>query len=185
MARRSPHILLIGLRGSGKSSLGRDLASRTRRRFVDLDEVVPGALGRASVSEVFERDGEEAFRLAETRALQEALAGPASVVALGGGTPTAPGAADRIRAASRDGRAVAVYLRADASTLRARLEASDNAHRPSLTGVGVLDEVDALLERRDPLYRDLADAIVSTDGLTEAETLDLLQAVSDEPPTRD
>ena len=89
-------------------------------------------------------------------------------------SPTAPGAAQILNDARRNDGARVIYLRADPATLRLRLEAADNAHRPSLTGAGTLEEIDALFTRRDPLYRSISDAIVSTDDLTPDETLALL-----------
>lgn len=175
-----PHLLLMGLRGSGKSTLGADLARRTKRTFVDLDQITPGLLGRTSPAEALEQDGQQAFRQAETQALRAALKKGASVIALGGGTPTAPGAAETIREASSRNDAIAIYLRASAATLRHRLAETDVAQRPSLTGSGTLEEIDTLLEERDALYRSIADAIITTDDLTPSEVVELLLAVHDQ-----
>jgi shikimate kinase len=176
MPTRPGHILLIGLRGSGKSTLGALLARAADKGFIDLDAVTPAILGRASVADAFARDGETAFREAEARAIEDSLARPACVIALGGGAPTAPGAADMISRARGDDRAIVIYLRAQPDALRRRLQEIDNADRPSLTGAGMLEEIDAVFARRDPLYRSLADAIISTDDLTIDETLALLVA---------
>ncbi|MBX3361262.1 MAG: shikimate kinase [Phycisphaeraceae bacterium] len=168
-------IILIGLRGSGKSTLGRALALENARAFVDLDELTPRILSRASVAEAWEKDGEEAFRKGETLALAKALATPGAVLALGGGTPTAPGAKEMLVEQQRAARAIVVYLRASAPTLRQRLSGADNASRPSLTGSGVLDEVEGILARRDPLYLALADEVVEVDGLSQSEALVMLR----------
>ena len=170
-----PTVILIGLRGSGKTTLGRAFAAEGARTFTDLDELTPRMMGRASVAEAWQKDGEEAFRLGECRALVKALATPGQVLALGGGTPTAPGAKELLVAQQREARAVIVYLRADADALRARLAKADNAHRPSLTGSGVLDEVEGLLARRDPMYLALADEVVEVGGLSESEALVMLR----------
>lgn len=177
--RRTPIILLMGLRGSGKSALGRRLAQHTRRGFVDLDDLTPRVLGRDSVADAFRLDGEPAFREAEATALEQALAGPPTVIALGGGTPTAPGAAELMIEASARLAATSIYLRADTDTLRERLASTDNAHRPSLTGADVLEEIDALHRQRDPLYIMLADGVIDTTRLTEDEALELLLAVDE------
>ncbi|MBY0262467.1 MAG: hypothetical protein K2Q20_08995, partial [Phycisphaerales bacterium] len=87
-----PTIVLIGLRGSGKSTLARLLAKRLGLIPVDLDDRTPGFAGQPTVAAVFANLGEPAFREAEARALRQALAEPGIVLALGGGTPTAPGA---------------------------------------------------------------------------------------------
>lgn len=172
-----PTIILIGLRGSGKTTLGRTLALETAKQFVDLDELTPRMLGRATVAEAWEKDGEEQFRKAEARALLKALSTPGQILALGGGTPTAPGAREMLLAQQREAKSTIVYLRADADALRARLSKADNAHRPSLTGAGVLDEIEGLLAKRDPIYLALADEVVEVGGLSESEALVMLRTV--------
>ncbi|GIK19174.1 MAG: shikimate kinase [Leptolyngbya sp. PLA2] len=167
-------ILLIGLRGSGKSALGPRLAERLGRPFIDLDAVTVTYLGEGTLRELWERHGEVRFRQAEYRALVNQAfprTNPGPVVALGGGTPTAPGAADFLRNARARGMGRIVYLRAAPATLRARLAGADNADRPSLTGADPLAEIEAVHAARDPLYRELADAVVEVDGLNEAATL--------------
>lgn len=158
------HVILMGLRGSGKSTLGARVAMDLGLPFQDLDDLSARILGCERVRDAFARHGEPIFRHAERAALRQALAEPAHVIALGGGTPTAPGAADLLRAAAGRG-SLLVYLRASAPCLRARMEVEDNADRPSLTGIGVLDEIPEILARRDPLYRDLAGEILEIDGM--------------------
>ncbi len=178
-------ILLIGLRGSGKSALGPRLAEHLGRPFIDLDAVTVTYLGEGTLRELWDRHGEARFRQAEYRALVNQAfprSNPGPVVALGGGTPTAPGAADFLRNARTRGMGRIVYLRAAPATLRARLTAADNTDRPSLTGADPLAEIDAVHAARDPLYRELADAVVEVDGLDEAATLEAV--VRSLPETR-
>ena len=168
-------ILLIGLRGSGKSALGPRLAERLGRPFIDLDAVTVAYLGGGTLRELWDRHGEARFRQAEYRAvINQAFprTNPGPVVALGGGTPTAPGAADFLRNARARGMGVIVYLRATPSTLRARLAGADNTDRPSLTGADPLAEIEAVHAARDPLYRDLADVVVETDGMDETSAVE-------------
>lgn len=162
-------LVLMGLRGSGKSTVGRDLAERSGRRFIDLDDETRHYLGPGSLAEIIERVGLERFRQAEYRALVNqafpmSAAGP--IVALGGGTPTMPMAADYLRAARSRGFGRVIYLRAEPGTLRERLASADNRDRPSLTGAGVVEEIEHLFSERDPLYTSLADEVVTVDGLT-------------------
>lgn len=161
-----PSLLLLGLRGSGKTTLGRMVASRLGLPFLDLDDVATALLGEGSLPELWATFGEAAFREAETRALREIVLAadtPARIVALGGGTPTAPGAADLLREAAAERRVVLVYLRGRPTTLRARLAGAGTAERPSLTGAGTLDEIATVFDARDDLYRGLASEVIEID----------------------
>lgn len=166
------NLILIGLRGSGKTTVGGLLAARLGRPFVDLDDVVAKALGAATPGEAWRARGEAAFRAAELAALRDVLHTPGRVLSLGGGTPTAPGAADLLRAERATGRARIVYLAAAPEILRRRLSGTDLAARPSLTGKGVLDEIDTVHAARDGLYRTLADAVIDTAGREPAAIAD-------------
>lgn len=149
------HILLAGLRGSGKSTLGRMLAERLGLPHVDLDDRTAVLLGKNTCAEALNELGEPAFREGEREALAEVLSQPACVVSLGGGTPTAPGAPEIIERAN----ARVIYLRLSPETLASRLRASDLESRPSLTGKGVIEEIDALFSQRDPLYQQLGQTL--------------------------
>ena len=177
MAERT--VLLIGLRGSGKSTIGREFAAASGRTFIDLDELTLVRLGTESVAEAWARFGESAFRAAERDELDRVLRSRPSgraVVALGGGTPTAPGADDLIRGAVASGRVSALYLRARPDTLRARLAASDHSDRPSLTGAGTLAEVEQVFNARDGLYREIASIVIETDDLDKAGVVAAIEA---------
>lgn len=194
------HILLIGLRGSGKSTVGRLAAVRLGREFLDMDRVTPVLAGCESVAEAWVLWGQRAFRNAEARgatgllfdrswggraggggaAIEPPPAGPL-LAAMGGGTPTAPGVDGAMRLSVEQGLATVVYLRASPGVLRARLEGEDNRHRPPLTGGAAvaggmrsepLDEIEDVFAARDGLYRDLADVVIETDGLEKGETVE-------------
>lgn len=161
MTKREPNLFLIGLRGSGKSTLARALALAQDRRMIDLDDLTLARFGDcASISEVFDRYGEMAFRRAESDALQQAIKDHAGVIiALGGGTPTAPGAADLIEQVIRSGEAHVAYLRCQPDMLRARLQQQSEkqqADRPSLTGADEGVEIEQVFRARDDLYQKLA-----------------------------
>jgi shikimate kinase len=159
------NILLIGLRGSGKSSIGPRLAALLGRTFIELDLLTAARLGATTAGEGLRVKGDAAFRAAETESLREALTGQDRVIALGGGTPTAPGAADLIRQQQLAGLARVIYLRASGPGLRERL-AADPSDRPSLTGADPLVEIEAVLAVRDPLYLALSDDVVLVEHLT-------------------
>lgn len=176
------HIILIGLRGSGKSTLTRELAGRLQRPALDLDDETIRELNRKSVADAWADFGESGFRRGETTALRTVLAREQShVIALGGGTPTAPDAAELLRDAQRRRKAILVYLRAAPGELRARLEASGGAggDRPSLTGDDPLDEIEKVHAQRDPLYQSLADAILEVGGLNVDAATEQLIAIAD------
>ncbi len=163
-----PNIVLMGLRASGKTTIGQLLATRLSRAFIDLDDVTAGRLGCVDVPEAWARYGPEAFRCMEVEALREVLANAGQIVALGGGTPTAPGADELLRAAAGAREIRLVYLRATPETLRARLALTDLTGRPSLTGASVIDEVGRVFESRDALYQSIASEVVPVDGFSES-----------------
>lgn len=164
-------IALIGARCAGKSSVGERLARRLDRPFVDLDE----ALARASADgrsplrtagELLRELGEPAFREFEARALERALGGaPACVLATGGGCVER----ERSRTLLRE-RATCIWLRADAEVLGRRLTA-DPTDRPPLEGADAVAELAGVLARREPLYAELADLVVETEGLDLEEVV--------------
>ncbi|GAB4382628.1 MAG: shikimate kinase AroL [Phycisphaerales bacterium] len=166
-----PNVLLIGLRGSGKSTLGRELAKRLHRPFIDLDDETKAQMHCKTVAEAWAKYGESGYRQAETRALRKVLTRPGQIIALGGGTPTAPGARDIIERAQLGRNAMVIYLRASASTLRERLSKADVSDRPALTGTDSIAEIDLVLARRDGLYRSIADEVIDVDHADERTSL--------------
>ena len=143
-------VILMGLRASGKSTLGAMFASGLDRLFIDLDDVTAATLRKAhdmpaetTIAKLFASLGEPSFRRAEAAALRGVLeAGePALVVALGGGTPTAPGAVEMLARARDQGLATLIYLRWKPETLAARLGEGDQPNRPALMGSDPASEV--------------------------------------------
>ncbi len=171
-----PTIVLLGLRGSGKSTLGARLASDLGRSFVDLDDRTAAALGCASPGDALRSVGEERFRMAEAESLAAALDQRPGVLALGGGTPTAPGAAGMLRERSAAGSVRLLYLRAMPATLSGRLSVVGGPDRPALVGDDPIAEIGTLFERRDPLYRELAGAVLHLDGVGEDAAYAMLRA---------
>lgn len=184
MRRRAADIILIGLRASGKSTLGRALAGKLRRRFVDLDDEVAVLLRVASAGDAIRQLGLDAFRAEEARALTHLLEVRARrrpfVLSLGGGTPTAPGAAALLASARAQGVAQVLYLRAPVAVLKTRLKteiANGNDNRPSITGTDPIKEVAELFKARDPLYRDLADVVIDAEQTPGRVMQAMLRAV--------
>lgn len=169
-----PHIVLIGLRGCGKSTLGKQLADALRRPFLDLDVFVSERMGMDGPGAIIEAHGIEHFRAEEAAALAVAIDQPAGVLALGGGTPTAPGAMDLLVGE----RVRVIYLRATPATLADRLEQTDNTNRPALVGDDPVSEIGALFDQRDGIYQNLAESIVHVDGISEEAALTALLALA-------
>lgn len=170
------HLLLIGARASGKSTVGPLVAAALARAFTDLDDRALAASGRASVRELFAEDGEGRWRELEASTLEELLARPAGVVALGGGAPVHPPITARLEAARGAGEAIVVLLDADAAVLGARL-AADAGDRPGLLGDDPVAEVAEVLARRRAGYHALADAVVDASGDAASVARSVVDAV--------
>jgi shikimate kinase / 3-dehydroquinate synthase len=153
------NVVLVGFMGSGKSTVGPQLARRMDRPFVDLDEVIEADAGR-SVAEIFSSEGEAGFREREARCLQQALERKGSVVAVGGGASMRDDNWVRIR----DGNCV-VALMAEPDELARRLNGATD--RPMLQP-GAPSVIASLLPRRMSRYLE-ADVVFKTDGINPAE----------------
>jgi 3-dehydroquinate synthase len=156
----SRHVFLTGFMATGKSTVGRLLAARLRRPFLDLDDAIEAAAG-LSVAEIFEREGEAGFRRRETAALQRITAGPGAIVATGGGAACHGDNLAHMRACG-----LVVALTAPLAVVRARVEAAtDERTRPLLARPAA--EVEALYQRRVSWYRQ-AHACVRTEDTDPA-----------------
>lgn len=152
------NIILIGYRGSGKSSVGRKLADQLWKTLCDTDQGVRDRFGGRSIAEIWATEGEPAFREAEEAVTVAACAGSGLVIALGGGSLMRPGA--RRAVAASDG--VRIYLRCEPAELARRIAADPGSgdQRPGLTGGGGaarIEEIAAVLAEREPVYREVAD----------------------------
>jgi shikimate kinase len=158
-----PRILLVGMMGSGKSTVGRLLADRLGWAYRDSDADVEAATGR-SVPEIFERDGEQAFRRAEAEALARAcqLGTPVVVSAAGGSVL----ASDNRRLLAQSG--LVVWLRARPETNARRV--GDGAGRP-LLGDDPAGAMTRLFAERAPFYGEVADLVIDVDRLSPKEVV--------------
>ena len=159
------HIVLVGMMGSGKTTVGRMLAARLGRPLLDSDEIIERREGR-TVRDIFANDGEEVFRAIEAEVLIESLAAAdPSVIAAAGGVVLRP----ENRVALTTSGARVVWLRADPVILASRVKGGP--HRPLLDD----DPAEALrrmYELREPLYREVADAIVTVDGRSVGDVVE-------------
>jgi len=147
-------IALIGMPGSGKSSVGRQLARRLDWTFVDADTEIERQVG-CTIREFFERHGEAAFREVEQSTLAGLLGRERLVLATGGGAVTRE--ANRRALSSR---AVVVYLRSSPEELMRRLR--HDTHRPLLQVNDPMRKLRDLFHERDPLYRECARFVIET-----------------------
>ena len=157
------HIVLIGLPGAGKSTIGRMVAERLQAGFVDIDSILNRKEGKP-ISMIFAEKGEPAFREMERKEVEAALSHEPAVIAPGGGWAAQPGALD-----SAKPRGYIVYLKARAEVAAGRAEPSGT--RPVLMGDDPLARMKDLFTQRDPFYAK-ADATV----LTEAKSAENVAA---------
>lgn len=146
-------IVLIGLMGAGKSSVGRRMAQRLCLPYADADDEIARAAGR-SVADIFDSFGEAAFREGERRVIARLLTGPAQVLATGGGAFMDPQTRETIAR-----RAISVWLRADLDTLVERTKRRTD--RPLLRGGDRRSTLTTLMAERYPVYAQ-ADITVDT-----------------------
>jgi len=159
-----PIVALLGLRGAGKTSVGRRLARRLKVPFLELDTVIAERAGLA-LGEVFSLYGEDYYRRLEREALSDLLAAATPcVIAVGGGLVTSPDTFALLRR-----HAVTVWLRARPVDYWNRVMKQGD-QRPMKEHPQARDALRDLVARRDPLYRQ-ADVIVDTAGLTVARTV--------------
>jgi shikimate kinase len=173
---RLPAIALVGYRGSGKTTVGRILAHQLDWEFADADAELERRLGR-TIPDLFAREGEATFRDEEERTLAELCRRKRVVLATGGGAVLR--ATNRL--ALKDFGAV-VWLRAKPDALARRLQDDRSTDRPALTPLGVLEEIRSVLAAREPLYREVAHAVVPVDDRTPEEVADrILESLGWEP----
>ena len=146
-------VYLVGMPGSGKSTVGPELARRLGVPFVELDAEIERAAG-ASVAEIFDREGEARFRELEAAALTEVASHDPSVVSCGGGVVLEPANRVLLRATGE-----VVFLSVPLDVLRSRVEPA--ADRPLIRASGDLER---LAGEREPLYREFAAHVVDAAG---------------------
>ena len=161
---KSRNIFLIGPMGAGKSTVGRRLAKRLKLQFFDSDQEIERRTG-ATVSLIFEIEGEQGFRKRESEMLDELTQFSNIILATGGGAVLDT----RNRKVLGD-RGMVVYLRAGLDRLVQRT--SRDNKRPLLNTDNPAAKLEELLEKRGPLYESLADLIVDTNQRTIQSIVD-------------
>ena len=169
------HLVLVGLSGTGKSTVAPLLAERRGVVAVDLDRLLEQRFGRP-VAQVFLEDGEPEFRRAESALLAEVLVGPPAVIATGGGAVLDPESRRRLADA-----AFVVWLSAPIDLLVRRL--SDVAERRPLLADDPATALRAMAAERDPLYREVADFVVDVERRSPEEIAEMVADVVDDATT--
>jgi shikimate kinase len=150
------NIFLIGPMGAGKSAVGRQLARLLHMDFVDSDEEIERRTG-VDIPFIFEKEGEDGFRKRESKVIDELSARQGIVLATGGGVVLDPDSRSHLGA-----RGHVVYLH---TTVEQQLDRTQRGrNRPLLENGDRREILEALMEIRDPLYREIADMTVETDG---------------------
>ena len=168
---RTRRIALIGLRGGGKSTLGRLLAARLDVPFIELDREVERRAG-APLSEIFDMFGQETFRRAEREALEEVLSQHRHfVLATGGSIVTEPGTLELLLASC-----FTVWLRADPGEHMKRVMEQGDM-RPMANSARAMEDLVAILKSREPLYAKAEVALVTSGKTPEQNLADLLRIV--------
>ena len=161
-------VVLIGLRGSGKTTIGRALAERLHCPWSDLDDRALALCEQATIQAVFDGPGATRWRAAEAEALESALTDRPGILSLGGGAPCVPEVVDLLNTARRHRRARVIWLDASSECLARRIGAHDQARpplrsHPDGSPLNPLEESQLLRAERSDTYRALADRVVDTE----------------------
>jgi 3-dehydroquinate synthase len=154
MLNSTTNIFLVGLMGSGKTTIGRALAKRLNKRFIDADHEIEARTG-ATIPLIFEIEGEASFRQREADVIRDLTAQEGIVLATGGGAVLNETSRQLLKE-----RGIVVYLRASVSSILQRT--SHDRHRPLLQTADPKARIEELSHQRAPLYQEIAHIIVET-----------------------
>lgn len=163
------HIMLIGFMGSGKTTVGRQLAAAMKRPFIDMDAEIIKSEGMP-ITQIFSERGEEYFRKLETQLLQELSRNTVPmVISAGGGVPIQPQNQSCLKELG-----MVVLLQTSTDVLVERLQ-GDNS-RPILHGGELHNKISELQRQREPIYGQVSDTVITTDRKTIEEIVQEIQA---------
>jgi shikimate kinase len=166
----SRSLVLVGMMGAGKSSIGRKLAQRLNLPFVDADAEIEQAAGM-SISDIFAKHGEPYFRAGEARVIARLLDGGPQVLATGGGAFMHPQSRDAIRA-----KGISVWLKADYDVLMRRIKRRSD--RPMLKTDDPAETLRRLMQERDPVYAEADVTVMSRDVPHEIIIAEIISAIA-------
>ncbi len=166
------NLVLIGYRGTGKSTVARLIAEKLHWPWFDADAQIESRAGK-SIAQIFSDEGEPAFRDWESRVIADLVQQDRCVLALGGGAVMRPANREALARQSKT-----VWLQASPETLWQRIQQdrSTAERRPNLTAQGGITEIIATLEARNPIYRECAQLEVDTQGKTPQQVADAILA---------
>lgn len=164
----SPNLLLTGFMGTGKSTLGRVLAYRWHRPFLDTDEMIEKMTGK-TIAAIFAEQGEPAFRQLERDLVEKHLPAAGTVISCGGGLPVPEGMAELLRS-----RGVVVTLFASPQAILRRTRG--RTHRPLLQGEDPEGAIRKLMAEREPAYLRCGTAVYS-DGRTVQQMVETIERI--------
>ncbi|MDM5176237.1 bifunctional shikimate kinase/3-dehydroquinate synthase AroKB [Massilia sp. DJPM01] len=151
---KSENIFLVGLMGAGKTTIGRILARKLGKRFIDSDHEIEARTG-ATIPWIFEIEGEASFRRREAEVIRDLTAQDGIVLATGGGAVLDPASRAFLKQRGR-----VVYLRASVSSIM--LRTTHDKSRPLLQTADPRKKLEELTAQREPLYREIADLVIDT-----------------------
>lgn len=157
------NIILIGYMGCGKTTVGKNIAKLTKKIFTDTDELIVAQQNR-SISDIFEKDGEDAFRAMETALLEKMIADKNDrlVISTGGGMPVRVENQKLLRQLG-----TVVYMRVRPETVYERIKGDTT--RPLLQCDNPLERIKEMIKSRGPAYEAAAEFIIDVDRLTQQE----------------
>lgn len=164
-------IVLVGLMGCGKTSIGKRLAKKLELPFYDSDHAVEESAG-CSIKDIFEVYGEEAFRSGEQRVISRLLQQPTHILATGGGSFMNTPTRDLIKE-----KAISLWLNADLDTLTARV--ARRSDRPLLDGSNQREVLEQLIQERYPIYSTADIHVPTMDEPTHCTVDRVIQAMTD------
>jgi shikimate kinase len=167
------NIILIGVRGSGKSAVGSRLAARLKMKFVDTDDLVEERRG-VPISDIVKSKGWDHFRRLEKTVIEEISKEDHLIIAPGGGAVLD---ADNVKALKRNG--FVIWLKANQQTLLKRIQndRGSSTRRPTLTGKGTLEEIEETITEREPFYEKASEVQIDTSKLDVEAVVERLLAI--------
>ena len=170
------NLVLIGYRGSGKSTVGRRLAIRLKMKFVDTDNLIEERQG-IPIADIVKSRGWGHFRKLENNVIEEISKRDHLIIAPGGGAVLDT---DNVKALRGNG--TIIWLKADRETLLKRMnqDPGTNARRPTLTGRGTLEELQEVMSLREPFYEKASQIQIDTSTLDVEAVVERVLAMVDE-----